>query len=294
VNRSATAPIPPTAERLSAWHANSLWLRTIIGSVGHRLVKRRKRVRSRVASDYDSGEWAQQKTAANWLQSSSATDYADKSWIKHNIVAEMSGALWLVPAPDYYAFRRSRLTEILHSYDDGVRTLIELGSGTGSNLFALSSAGHWDRLIGLELSPTGREVTRAIAEHFALSDQVTSDFIDLLDTTSKGFEKLSDAICFTHYCLEQLPDQTETVFRNILAAKPRRVIMFEPTFELLGSTLKDAASRAYVLRQDYQRSIVRVARKLESEGSIRIREISRLDFVSSCRNPPTLIVWEPK
>lgn len=270
-----------------------LWLRTWLGSTAHRVIKRRQRSRHQVDADYESGEWAQQEAARNWLATPNPADYADKAWVGRDIVAEMGGRLWTVPAKDYYAYRRGRLIEILQTFGGDARTIVELGSGTGSNLFALSTAGSWDRLIGLELSKTGRRVTQTVAEHFGLADTIAVDFIDLLDPASPGFALVRDSVCFTHYCLEQLTNQTEQVFRNILNAAPRRVVMIEPSFELLDSSLKDAASRAYVLRQDYQRSIVQVASNLEREGAIRVTTIERLDFVSSWRNSPTLVVWEP-
>jgi hypothetical protein len=98
---------------------------------------------------------------------------------------------------------------------------------------------------------------------------------------------------YTHYCLEQLPNDTEAVFRNLVAAGVRRAILIEPTYELLSWTsLRDWASRTYVLRQDYQRSIVRAARQLEAEGLITIAHTERLDFVSSYRNAGTLLVFD--
>ena len=293
MSASGHAVVPPSARPLPRWRADFLWLRTIVESAAHRLLKRRERHGDQVASDYDGGEWAQQKAARHWTVAPSVADYADKSWVRRDIVAEMDSQLWSVPAPDYYAYRRAQLIGILSEFDLGADSLIELGSGTGSNLFALSTAQRWAHLLGLELSTTGREVARTVAERYGLANEIHFDHIDLLDPASPGFEKVRGAVCFTHYCLEQLPSHTEQVFRNLLQAGVRRTVMIEPTFELLGWSLKDAASRAYVLRQDYQRSIVQVANKLQDEGLLRIVALRRLGFVSSWRNPPTLLVWEP-
>jgi hypothetical protein len=48
-----------------------------------------------------------------------------------------------------------------------------------------------------------------------------------------------------------------------------------------------------VWRQDYQRTLVHAVRNLQRNGRARVMEIRRLNFAPSCRNEPTLIVWEP-
>lgn len=117
--------------------------------------------------------------------------------------------------------------------------------------------------------------------------------IDLLDPSSEGYRRLEGQTVYSHYCLEQLPRETESIFRNLVAAGVRRAILVEPSFELLGrNSLRDLATWSYVLRQDYQRSIVQSARKLEEEGIIRIVETRRLDFVSGHRHFGTLLVFD--
>lgn len=290
---SMPVSVPPSAVPLGPLHSNYLYAKTIVANLAHRALLRRRRRREQVTADYDAGEWAQQKSARHWLLTPTLEAYADKQWLDRDIVAELEGRLWRLPASEYYRFRRHKLIEILSEYDCGVETIVELGSGTGSNLFSLATTDRWKHILGLELSPTGREVTRCVTERFDLDDRVEVDEIDLLDATSAGFARLQGAVVFTHYCLEQLPNHTETVFRNLAAVGIRRAILLEPSFELLSrASLRDQASRTYVIRQDYQRSIIGVGRKLESEGLIEIVAARRLDFVSSCRNPPTLLVWD--
>jgi hypothetical protein len=293
---STTAPIlvPRSAQPLTRIESYANWGRSTVTNIAHRLLKRRRRDGHQVASDYESGEWAQQKVAKRWERVADLTEYADRANDRRTIVATIDGELWRVPAPDYFEFRRHKLIDIISRYDCGSREIVELGSGTGSNLFALATSGRWDRLVGLELSATGREVAEIVAGKFGLTARVHGHFIDLLDPRSEGFNHLGGAVCFSHYCLEQLPEHTETVFRNLVRAGIKRAIMLEPTYELLGWSLADWASRSYVLRQDYQRSIIATANKLAGEGLIDIIAVERLDFVSSCRNPPTLLVWDVK
>ena len=268
--------------------------RSILQDLAHRLLRRRKRKRDQVLSDYDRGEWAQQLEARNWERSPSLAAYAEKSWVDRDITCLVDGRLWRMPAPDYYRIRHRTLAAILRRFSGDADELVEVGSGTGTNLFALAAEGGWPKLLGLELSPTGRSVGRRIAAHFGVEDRVSFDEIDLLDPDSPGFRLLEGKAVFSYLCLEQLPDDTEKVMRHLCAAKVKRMIHFESSFELLSPlSLRDLASMSYVWRQDYQRTIVSTARRLEAEGLIRIVAAERLHFSPSWRNTPTLVVWEP-
>ncbi len=290
---SRSERVPASAIPVGSLASGLRYGRGILFDLAHRAFYRRRRHKDQVMADYDGGEWSQQRSARRWESADSLAGYADKAWRPQAILAKMDGRLWRVPAPDYYAFRRGKLIDVMTEFDLDSPALIELGSGTGSNLFALATAGRWSRLTGLELSSTGREVTDAVARRFGITGTVDCEHIDLLDPASAGFGRLEGQVAFTHYCLEQLPDYTEQVFRNLVQARLRRAILIEPTFELLDRTrLADLASLTYVLRQDYQRTIVRVARKLEAEGLIRIAALRRLDFASGYRQAPTLLVWD--
>lgn len=290
----AIADIPGNAVPLSFARSVGIYGKSIVLDLGHRLLKRRKRTRVQVEADYDKGEWAQQSAAQSWSGAPTLRDFADKSWRKDPIVVQLDGRLWSLPANDYFALRRRRLTAVIAGHATDTDSLVELGSGTGTNLFNLALDDRWRELLGLELSATGRAVGRSVASHYGLEDCVHFDEIDLIDPTSSGFARIADKVVFTHYVLEQLPRHTETVFRNLVAAGIRRAIMIEPSFELLSPySLRDVASMTYVWRQDYQRKIVRTARKLADEGVIRLLQVDRLHFASGWRNAPTLVVWEP-
>ena len=207
--------------------------------------------------------------------------------------AIVEGRLTRLPARDYYAYRTKLLADLLGSVAGDTDTLIELGSGSGRNLFTLARSGHWKTVVGLELSAVGRQTTRDIAAHFHI-DNVESGAIDLLDPSSEGFARLRGAVVFTFYCLEQLPSQTDVVLRNLIDAGVRRVVFIEPTLELFHWwRLKDLATILYVWRQDYQRTLVRSVQALADAGRARILDVRRLNFAPTCRNDPTLIIWEP-
>lgn len=278
-------PIGPAASTI-------IYLRSIVVDLFHWLIIRRKRDRALINVDYERGEWSRQLRERSWEGCASLREYVDRAWIRGQIRAQIQGRLWSLPVYAYYRYRRTQLVAIIRKFARTDETLVELGSGAGAIAFELAHAEIWPRIVGLELSSTGREVARRVAQHLKV-DRVEFGEIDLLAQSSQGFRRLANQTIFTHYCLEQLPDHTEQVFRNLVAARVRRAILIEPSFELLRwRALRDLASITYVLRQDYQRSIIRSARKLEKEGLIDIVHLERLQFVSSHRNAGTLLVFD--
>ncbi|HEU5067775.1 MAG TPA: class I SAM-dependent methyltransferase [Sphingomicrobium sp.] len=288
------ATIPKSARPVGMVRGTAIFSKSIMIDLAHKLTKRRKRDRGQVASDYDAGEWAQQKRARLWSRSADLKAYVERHAVNRSLTALIDGRLWRLPAKDYYALRRQRLTAVLKQYAPDPAALIELGSGAGMNLFTLHLEDYWKSLLGLELSETGVSVARETADHFDVSDRIRFAHIDLLDPQSGGYAALEGHTVFTHYCLEQLPNDTEAVFRQLADAGVKRVICIEPSFELLKfSSLRDLASLSYVWRQDYQRTLVRVAQRMQARGDIRVLAAERLHFASSWRNAPTLLVWEP-
>lgn len=299
---ASQAPLPETdfkmnsdpilATPVAPWTARALYLRSAAVDVLHKLIRRRLRTRTQVQSDYDGGEWRDFLQARSWESCASLEDFVYQP--QTNLLrAQVDGRLQSISARDYYRYRTRELVALLREFDQGERRLLEIGCGSGRNLFAAAISGHWQELRGLELSPTGIEVVRQVAAHFQL-EGVSAGAIDLLDPLSPGFAELRGATAFSFYCLEQLPAHTESVLRRLATAGVRRVIHIEPTLEMFGaSSLRDLASIAYIWRQDYLADLVDTAQRLQSEGLLRIIATRRLGFAPTLRNTPTLLVWEP-
>jgi hypothetical protein len=269
-----------------------LYLRSALVDCAHKLIRRRKRTRSQVQSDYDRGEWSALLEARSWERAATLEDYVH-STDPRLIQAQVEGRLQSIATSEYYRYRTQRLTSLVAEFDLGADRLVEVGCGAGRNLFAAATTRRWKELRGLELSLTGIQVIEQVARHFGLVG-VSAGPIDLLDRNSAGFSELRGATAFTFYCLEQLPSHTESVLRRMASAGVRRVIHIEPTLELFSrGSIKDLASIAYIWRQNYLADLVTTAQRLEREGIIRIVAIRRLDFSPTLRNTPTLVVWEP-
>jgi SAM-dependent methyltransferase len=283
---------PIKAAPVASWLASALYLRSAGMDAMHKLVRQRRRTRSQVQSDYDGGEWKDFLRERSWERSSSLEDFVFRPE-STPLRAMVDGRLVEISSRDYYRYRTQQLCQLLGEFDMGRERLVEVGCGSGRNLFAAASSGRWKELRGLDLSPTGVQVVREVASHFGLAG-VSAGPIDLLDESSPGFAELRGATCFTFYCLEQLPSYTEAVLRRLAAAGVRRVIHIEPTMEFFNAaSVRDLASIAYIWRQNYLADLVETARRLEQQGTIRIVATRRLGFAPTLRNTPTLVVWEP-
>ncbi len=277
---------------MSQLTATGIYVRSIITNILHRLILRRVRSKRQVTKDYDQGEWLDVLNERRWESCQNLEDYVLSLDIRP-ISALVDGELCTIQTRDYYAYRTEKLISCLVKYATDTETIVEIGSGAGRNLFALAYRGRWSQIVGLELSSTGREVTRLVAERFKLSN-IHTDHIDLLNISSVGFSRLRGATVFSFYCLEQLPAHTYVVLNNLIDSGVKRVIHIEPTPELFSYlSIKDLATISYIWRQDYQRTIVEAVQKLEQEGRIRVLTIERLNFAPTCRNDPTLVAWEP-
>lgn len=268
-------------------------IKSILIDIAHKILKGRHRTSTQVTRDYDQGAWHAVLKERQWAQCSTVRDYLTPQ-TPQNLKATINGEIVSIPKREYYTYRNKQLLSILQQYASDTNEIFEIGSGAGYNILMLADSGCWEKVQGLELSPTGIKATTEIATHFELNN-IQVAHIDLLKHDSSGFACLKGATVFSYYCLEQLPAYTELVIKNLLAAGVKRVIHIEPTSELMSPfSLKDLASITYIWRQDYLRNLVSVVKRFSEKGLLDILEIKRLPYAPTIKNEPTLVVWEAR
>lgn len=279
------------AEPLAPWREAMVFGRSIAVDVAHRAVFRRGRTKQKVTSDYDQGEWAAQMRDRKWERSSSLEEYLVPA-VEGRMKVLIDQRVHEIGVEEYYAFRSSKLIDVLAAVDGGASSLVEIGCGAGRNLFTLAASDRWDHIHGVDISPTGLAVIAEVAARFGV-DKVSASPIDLLDESYNNSPELKGATAFSYYCLEQLPAHAETVIRRLVKAGVRRGIHIEPSLELFSLwRLQDIATASYIWRQDYQRSVLSAVRALEREGMLRLVKAERLGYAPTVRNEPTLVVWD--
>jgi len=292
-DEGADAPPPaPPGQPLSRLEAARRAGRLAATSLRQRARRRRRRDARVVARGYDEGSWKQVLDEARWKRCDTLRDFvvapddAPRTAMVEQRLVETS-------TRDYYAYRLAMLTSQLVRLAGDVDALCELGSGAGLNLLSLALSGRWKELRGFDVSPNGVAATRAAAQHFGLTS-VEAELLDLTDGDAPSWEKLRDAVCFSYFCLEQLPHDTDRVLDRLLAARPRRVIHFENSVDALEPWRpQDLATLAHVVQNDYQRRLLGCLRERERRGALRILLVERPGFAPMPRNDPTLICWEP-
>jgi hypothetical protein len=252
---------------------------------------RRRRTRQVVDEEYDRGRWALTLAERPWRDCGELGVFLDVAGSGTRL-ATIDGELVAVSDAEYYRFRAKMLARIVEECAT-TREVVELGCGWGLNLFTLWRTGQWQRLVGLDVSANAVAAGRAIAAHFGCGE-VDFDQLDLTDAKAPNFARLRDRTVLTYYCLEQLPREVAAVIENIRRAAPRRVIHIEPTTELLRlRSPRDLLNYLYIVRHDYQRSLLRTLSVSERAKRIRIVSVRRLFYAPSMRHDPVLACWEP-
>lgn len=252
-----------------------------------------RRGAARVEAEYDGTYWKSAVEARPWERFASLEEYLTGDDERPRI-ARVEHRLCRISTRRYYRYRIQVVQQLLREFASDVDELVELGCGTGRNLFSLALDDRWRRLRGYEISPNGIEACRAIADHFGVR-HVDVGHIDLTDGRSRGFDEIAGAVVFTYHCLEQLKYSTRQVIENLLAAGCRRVIHIEPVVETLRVTsLSDLACYLRIKSFDYQDRLLQTLRRLERAGRLSIRAVRRLGHSPTPHYGSALICWEPR
>lgn len=251
-----------------------------------------RRTDSVVDSEYNSGVWDKLLSERAWLRGQTLEEFL----IGDNVatrLAKVDDRLVRISTRDYYRYRIRALSGLMARHAGGVSSLLELGAGSGYNLFSLSLDPRWVGLRGLDIAPNGIEAGRQIASHYNLTDHVSFDRIDLTDASDPHFKELEGATVFTHFCIEQIPYAVEEVIENIIRARPARVINIEPAMDMLKlSDPRDLAARVYLKSMDYQTRLFKLLDELDQSGRIRILARERMGYAPTLHNDGLLYTWE--
>jgi hypothetical protein len=260
----------------------------------YRLVIRRiERTQDKVNSEYNLLNWQRVLSNKAWRNGGDLRDFLAPPDLNERL-RKVDGRILRVSALKYYQYRIGALGELIARHCGDARQIVELGTGYGYNLFALHHSHPDWTFKGFDISPNGITAGREIAEHFALSDKVSLDRIDLTDASDRNFSAISGEVVLTYFCIEQIPYEVRKVVENIIAAKPKRVINIEPTINFLDwSDPRDLVSLLYIRSVDYQTELFSTLDELEREGRIRIVARERMPFAPSINNDGFLYCWEP-
>ena len=262
-------------------------------SVYRLILRRMERTQDEVNSEYNLLHW--QKILANkaWLKAKDLPDFLAPPESTERL-RKVENQILRISAQQYYQYRIAALGKLIARHCGGAKSIVELGTGYGYNLFSLHHSHPDWTLRGFDISPNGIAAGHEIAERFGISDRISLDRIDLTDSADANFSAIAGEVVLTYFCIEQIPYDVRKVIENIIAAKPKRVINIEPTTELLELFRpRDLVSLFYIRSVDYQTKLFTTLDELERQGRIRIIARERMPFAPSINNDGFLYCWEP-
>lgn len=160
-------------------------------------------------------------------------------------------------------------------------SLLEAGVGEATTLCSVMSrfSGQLSRIAGFDLSWSRIKFAREHAQH--------RGFPDLLLCTGSleriPYPDTSFDVVFTAHAIEPNHGKERTILRELLRVTQRFLVLFEPSYELGGST-----TRARIEKHGYCRDLPRLA---EEEGG-KIVAHRLIDNPMSCENATALLAIE--
>jgi trans-aconitate methyltransferase len=164
------------------------------------------------------------------------------------------------------------------------KCIVELGCGTGHNLWRMKAINPKALLIGADWVKSSNKMVEA--QGF---DSMHLDFFNPPSVPlAPGHAYYSVA------ALEQIGTDYEKLVAWLLKGKPETVVHIEPIPELLDSTkLLDYLSIQYMHKRKYLRGYLTYLESLEKKGKIKIIEARRSGIGSMFIDGYSVIVWKP-
>jgi len=181
---------------------------------------------------------------------------------------------------------------LLDACEPDTGLVVELGSGGGINLLNLHLwGGPRVPYRALEPASTGRVTAEILAALDPGLDLETAPY----DYERPDYAALprghAHALVFTVHSIEQVTELPREAITGLFDLADRVTgVHFEPIgWQLLDEP--DAASRAYALRQLYNRNLWPLLQELEREGELTLDTVAADLFGDKYKNPGTLVVW---
>ena len=186
--------------------------------------------------------------------------------------------------------------EIVRNCTADTSAIIELGSGTGHNLFRAWLRGLRSdiKLYALELTEAGRACTKALASLEPSIQICVRPFDFYQEDFSSVRECAGHWLVVTCQSIEQIPQVSQSMFTNLISAAPNLTVLhFEPVGWQVDpdSMLHLDGHREYAITNDYNQNLWQILQSLESHGRIAIDSVHKNFFGVVARNPITNILW---
>jgi len=260
--------------------------------MGARPFTARHRTAEEIQEEYGRDKWGK---VLEWLNRHDGATEADLLRLQglepDRVIAFSEGRdFFTAPAAQVLERYHQRLLEVLRRYRaDGA--LVELGSGLGDKLLNFAAQLKPREALGGEFTASGVACGKLLAQqkrldakfvHFDFCDPRTVDFVP------------PGALVYTAHAIEQVPQLPEAFVEALLRRRPQGVVHFEPCYEDRNeNSLVGLMRRRYTEINDYNRNLISLLRRFETQGKLHIVEHRADLFAVSPFNSTSLLVWRP-
>ncbi|MEO5374318.1 MAG: class I SAM-dependent methyltransferase [Alphaproteobacteria bacterium] len=175
----------------------------------------------------------------------------------------------------------------------GAPRLLEIGCGTGVNLFRLGKLDRTVELVGCDWAAASQELLGRIARDTGL--RLRGLPFNML--TLEGGADLpidGDTAVFTVHALEQLGPDIEGIITFLLEAGPRICVHIEPIVEFYRPwDLLDELAVRYHRRRNYLTGLIPLLERFQTEGRLKIVDARRIRFGTTFHETFSVVVWRP-
>ena len=189
---------------------------------------------------------------------------------------------------EYELFVIARLC-LFDRYLKHAETIVELGSGTCSNLLLLSTMFPDVRLVGLDWTLSSSNIADELGRRF--SRPIIGRVFDMFAPDPLLEINEGSAIISIH-AFEQLGREFKAVLDFVISARPSVVMQYEPILEFYEDTSLDRYAIGYCRRRGYLEGYYGRLREMEREGSITILAAYR-PYLGGVLHEHSVLVWNP-
>lgn len=210
-----------------------------------------------------------------------------------SINRELFTAKWSVISALY----DNLLIDVLETYTKlyNTWTLVELGCGTGKNLFNAYSKLPINHIVGAEICPNAVKLGNKISSQCNVNGKFEIfDYFQKNDIYKITSETSNKYLIFTSHSIEQIELEKTNFVEQILKLEhpPEAVIHFEPLFDAADSNLFHKLHHLYTNKNLYNSDLLNILKKYEEKCCIKIIDVQKDIFGLSAFNPTSIIAWK--
>ena len=183
---------------------------------------------------------------------------------------------------------------VFKKYLSSYSKIIEVGCGTGGNLYALRNLFPKASLIGCDWTKSSLQILDIISQN--VSKKIEGKCFNMLTLEGKeNLQMCQDTAVITIHSMEQLGNSFSPILDYLLYKKPGFVFHLEPIFEFYdsGNDLDDLAIK-YHKKKNYLNGYLPALEELEQKKMIKVIQKHRTHFGNLFEEQYSLIAWKPE